>query len=211
MYYFFFLLFLAVVSAVKASPDQCEKGYLILKLSETTRQEIIQQGNKSENKIYLEDHQGSRIDLHHIQQLPEELSTDFFEDRYMDIDFVSEINSAYGGDCIFFSFDLPENLYLTGFFGPFPIFNRIKHECLRCSLFAGLSDDLCWATGRWFGFTKESGDFLSLILPRYEIKWKRKNNEVLRELLLLPPDKNKGFPGGMEYLKAKAHFESYQK
>lgn len=79
MYYFFFLLFLAVVSAVKASPDQCEKGYLILKLSETTRQEIIQQGNKSENKIYLEDHQGSRIDLHHIQQLPEELSTDFLK------------------------------------------------------------------------------------------------------------------------------------
>ncbi|WP_448218224.1 hypothetical protein [Endozoicomonas sp. 2B-B] len=211
MYYFFFLLFFAVVSAVKASPDQCEKGYLILKLGEMTKQEIIQQGNKSENKIYLEDDAGNRIDLHFIKQLPEELSSDFFQYSYMGVNSVSEINSAYGGDCLFFSFDLPENLYLTGFFGSFPIFNKIKHECLKCSIYVFLDDDLYWATGRWFGFTKESGDFLSLILPRYEIKWKRKNNEVLRELLLLPPDKNKGFPGGMEYLKAKAHFESYTK
>ncbi|WOG30165.1 hypothetical protein [Endozoicomonas sp. 8E] len=96
-----------------------------------------------------------------IKQLPEELSTDFFEDSYMDVGFVSEINSAYGGDCLFFSFDLPENLYFSGMFGSIPIFNRIKHE--GHFIHTCLDDDLYWNTGRWFGFTKESRDFLSLI------------------------------------------------
>ncbi|WP_257288217.1 hypothetical protein [Endozoicomonas sp. SESOKO2] len=210
MYYCFFLLFLAVGSVVKASPDQCEKGYLILKLSEATRQEIGQQADQYENKFYLGDERGNRIDLHPIQKLPEDLSMDFFEYNYMGVKVVSEINSAYGGGCTFFSFDLPESSYLAGFFGAFPIFSRIKHEYSERPIGVSLDDDLYWYTGRWFGFTKESGDFLSLILPRYEVKWKRKNNEVLTELLFLPPDKNKGFPGGQEYLKAKADFESYQ-
>ena len=204
------LLFIITTNFVEAAPKQCEKGYVILKLSKDLECEIGGYDEKANCSMYLVDSKGNKIALYPIKKLPDELLGDVFEGKYMQVSSVAEIETAYGGDCTFFCFDLPEIIYISEGDAPCPIFDVLRHKSLEDPLKYTTCDDLYWSTGKWFGFTQESSDNISIIFPRYEVKWKKKNIEVLNELLLLPPDKEKGFPGGAEYLKIKDHFEKMQ-
>lgn len=172
------------------------------------------------NVLYLTNHTDSsdKYYFKSVPELPEYIINDTILKEYFDCDagsHVGDIIHAYKeeNDEIFlgqvdlpqvYSFAAPESKY----FHFKPAFPNLKSEFSKYDIMSFSNYDFYWETNTWNAYTSEGKFLVSLILPNYEVDTRIKFLNVLNELICLPPDHNKIFPGGSLYRSASERFNS---
>lgn len=179
------------------------------------------------NVIYLTGNKESPDDKHYIEpvdKLPEYILNDTILDYYFGCkagntvsDIITEYRETSGYDvflgkvdipCVY-EFVLPQRRY----FHFVPSFPRLESELTKGHIeyYASFTnDDFLWETNTWNAFTNEGNYLISLMLPNYEVSSKKQFSYTLTELMFLPPDPDKFFPGGSIYRESADRFHSYQ-
>ena len=180
------------------------------------------------NVLYLTGNKESPDDKHYIEpvkELPDYILNDTIlngyggcnaGDRVSDI--VNEYKERSGYEVFMGKVDLPRvyefDLSASHYFAFAPAFPRLEVELTKGNtehlVMRFLNDDLYWKTNTWNAFTYEEYSLISLILPNYEVSSKKQFSLTLTELMSLPPDPGKFFPGGALYREAQDSFLSYQ-
>ena len=184
------------------------------------------------NVIYLTGNKESPDDKHYIEpvdKLPEYILNDTILDCYSSwcnagdtvSDIITEYRKTSGYDvflgkvdipCVY-EFALPQRRYFRRYFHFAPAFPRLESELTKghtkhIAFFT--SYDFLWETNTWNAFTTAHNYLISLMLPNYEVSSKKQFSYTLTELMSLPPDPDKFFPGGSIYRESADRFHSYQ-
>ena len=218
----------AVWGKYHITPEKTARAWLLLAPADESEKSHFQAIKTSpEAPLYLassynNENRGNEHKIERVNNLPEYILNDSIVNGYFGCEAgkkIKDIIAAYKssmkteGDVFLGKVDLPIIYEFTeperDYFHFKPAFPRL-HSIFSEEYIASYTNyDLFWETNTWNAFTSEACFFVSLILPNFEVNSKIKFSNTLNQLMLLPPDSNKNFPGGSAYREAAENFNSY--
>lgn len=214
-------------SGYNLTTNNLARGWLLLapngNICEKRERKLFQKIAASKtNVVYLTDSNKSPAKKHYVESvhnLPEYILNDTILHNFCGCkpgSSVRDIISAYkekSSDIFIGKVDLPCIYQFAApeseYFHFQPAFPCLKSDFSKIDIAHFTNYDFYWETNTWNAFTKEYDFLASLILPNYEVSSKIKFSTVLNDLMSLPPDQNKFFPGGSLYREAEERFYQF--